>query len=107
MNFVRDVVVDTFTLDLFRGGGDVGRKVTCCIRPERVRLSGGGGGGGEENCLRATYQGHTYMGATCRHQCELADGSPFAALTVGKAESLAPGEAVRVFFLPDDVVILE
>jgi ABC-type Fe3+/spermidine/putrescine transport system ATPase subunit len=88
-----------------RGGGEAGRKVTCCIRPERVRLSSSGAA--EENCLPATYRGRTYMGATCRHHLQLIDGSPFAALTVGASETVDPGMEARVFFSPDDVVILE
>jgi len=88
-----------------RGGGEVGRTVTCCIRPERVRFDGDENAG--DNRLAATYDGHTYLGAACRHQLHTDDGEPFAVTAMGTDQAMSGGAAVNVFFSPHDVVVFD
>ncbi|MFW6146380.1 MAG: ABC transporter ATP-binding protein [Planctomycetota bacterium] len=87
-----------------RGEAPAGREVTCCVRPERLRL--GDDGRGADNRLEAIYDVHTYLGASGRHQLHLQNGRPILAVTSGAAPAETPGATMDVGFAADDAVVL-
>jgi iron(III) transport system ATP-binding protein len=83
--------------------------VSCCIRPEALRLGAGANGG---NRLRGTVTDVTYLGD--QEQIVLRLSAPGAAeeeinLLVHHPKSAVatPGETVEVSFSPDDVIVVQ
>jgi len=87
-----------------RGDGAPGSRVTCCVRPECLKL--GDAAGNADNCLEATYDVHTYLGASGRHQLRLKSGRPILAVTAGPAPAGTPGSPTCVGFAAGDAVVL-
>ena len=84
-----------------------GRAVTCCVRPECVRLASAGDSGGQANRLAGRCEEITYLGSTTRYRLRLERGEPARALVIGSAAGVQPGSAVQAVFQPGDVVVLE
>ncbi len=100
-----DVVVRTDAGTLrARGDAAAGERVTCCVRPERLRL--GDAATATANRLEAVYDAHTYLGASCRHQLHLPDGRAVLAVTGDTVPAAAPGATTAVGFDADDAVVL-
>ncbi len=87
------------------GPPTVGDRVTCCVRPERIRIAPAAGGA---SGLPATVESVTFLGEIRQVRCRLADGSDckVTALTDGAAPC-APGDQVALHILPDDVALLD
>jgi iron(III) transport system ATP-binding protein len=88
--------------------------VTCCIRPESVRLVAAGAGASAEcplayNRLRARCEEATYMGSSIRYRLRLDGGQPLRALVSGAAADMGieTGAQVEASFAPENVVVLE
>jgi iron(III) transport system ATP-binding protein len=93
--------LESTVFDKETGSGDV---VTCCIRPENLRLVDEPGAG--ENVLSGTLVSTEYLGSHEQHFVALDDGTQLKAVRPGKGTALARGAAVRLACSPGDVIVV-
>jgi len=91
------------------GKSAAGDQVTCCVRPERIRMAAEGAAGSAdgESALSATVESVTFLGEIRQVYCRLADGTGCKVTTLsGAAGPCAPGDRVALRIRPDDVALL-
>ncbi|OPX23442.1 MAG: hypothetical protein B1H04_03690 [Planctomycetales bacterium 4484_123] len=84
----------------------VGDQVTCCIRPECVRLAPTGQAGGGENALPARLTEWVHLGETARFRLELAGGLELLGAAMPARPAAAVGEELTALVRPEDVIVL-
>ncbi len=86
-----------------------GAEVTCCVRPERVRLEPGTDSSKPDTpgTLAGRVASHMYLGEIRQYNVALADGTLWRVSALGeRAQALAEGDAVRLRIDPKDVALL-
>jgi iron(III) transport system ATP-binding protein len=108
MNAVRDAVETSLGAIPLSGRSELpaGAAVTCCVRPERVRLNCDAAGGGQGS-LPAEVVSATFLGEIRQYVCRMGDGSRWKATALSDASAPAKsGQKVLLEFSPADVAVL-
>jgi ABC-type Fe3+/spermidine/putrescine transport system ATPase subunit len=92
-----------------------GAAVTCCVRPEHIRIESAPQGAGAtspaeggENCLPATIASSVYLGDVRQFVCALEDGeTEWRVEQLAGPSSLGAGDRVNLRFAADRVAMLE
>ncbi len=85
---------------------DAGQAVTCCIRPEMIRLSAPGLLADRPNRMTARVQGSTYFGQSTRYELALPGGLALRATSPRPLPQAQVGQDVELVFAAQDVVVL-
>ena len=104
----RHLALDTPAGRILAAGGEdlaEGAALTCCIRPEAVRV-GHQAAPEAENRLTGRVVDATYLGPATRYRVALGSGETLEATALGTTSDLAPGRQVEVRFSAGDVVLL-
>jgi iron(III) transport system ATP-binding protein len=91
------------------GGGGQRRRVTCCVRPENVRVLGEGEGAAAPaaGALRARVEASTFLGEIRQYRLRLAEDVVWKATALtGVAPRLEAGAAVSLSIPPEAVALL-
>ena len=83
--------------------------VTCCIRPERIRIAAPESAPGDDNSIAATILSNTYLGEIRQFTCSLDDagGSPWRVSTLAhEAPAVNEGDKVALRFSPAHCVVV-
>jgi len=85
-----------------------GRQVTCCIRPESLRLvaAASEGGPGGENLLSARLKEWTHLGDSARFRIELPGGTVLSGAAMPARRVAGLGQEVGVRVAAEDVAVL-
>ncbi|HUT61171.1 MAG TPA: ABC transporter ATP-binding protein [Phycisphaerae bacterium] len=85
-----------------------GARVTCCVRPEHIRISSPDTAPGEgESALEATIESDTFAGETRQFVCVLAEGIRWkVTVFAGRSDAWAAGRRVALLISPHDVAVL-
>jgi ABC-type Fe3+/spermidine/putrescine transport system ATPase subunit len=84
-----------------------GEAVRCCVRPESVQVGPAGEAAASPNTYPARVTQVTYLGSVEEYRLAVADTWEIKALVYNPGtEERKPGDAVRVFLPPHDVVVL-
>lgn len=86
-----------------------GKEVTCCIRPERIRITALDAASGDENSLAASVVANTYLGEIRQFTCRLddADESIWRVSTLAhEAPAVSEGDRVALRFAPAHCVVV-
>lgn len=90
-----------------------GSPVTCCVRPEHVRIEPvkqSPDPAGSDNALRATIVSNVYLGDVRQYVCSFdghADSEWLVSMLADRSRGLQPDTRVQLSFAPDDVALLE
>ena len=83
-----------------------GRRVTCCIRPECLRIVPAGASGAGVNVLSARLAEWSHLGESARFRLELPEGVTLSGAAMPARAVASPGEAVTATVEPADVILL-
>ena len=83
-----------------------GAKLTCCIRPESVRIVAGGEQAGGENTFPARLTEWAHLGNSARFRVALADGTELSGAAMPARPVASIGRQLAVHVPAEDVIIL-
>ena len=84
-------------------GVGVGAIVTCCVRPEQIRIATARQGAGG---LAVKVESTMYLGEIRQFTCRLADGTRWKVSSLGGGQNVAAGQDALLVIAPQDVVLL-
>jgi len=83
-----------------------GQRVQVALRQESIRLASAGTADGSAPGVAATVAFHAFAGQSHQYVVQLKDGRELEVVASGSESPLARGSAVRVEWLPEDVIVL-
>jgi len=103
--------IDTPAGAVFAAGDgcpEAGQPVTCCVRPERVRIAPADAAQAAETAaLAATVEAFTYLGELRQYLCAMESGATWRVSELaGASGPIPPGQKVLLRFDPADVSVL-